>query len=74
MEAYEFQSSLTDGIIQVPAEFRNKLFGNVKVILMQENLSKNNTQNENLSQKTDFPYFAIDTTGYTFNREEANER
>jgi len=66
MTAYEFQTAVGDGIIQIPLEYRNKLSGNIRVILMQEEAAPGKTM--------EFPYFAIDTTGYVFNREEANER
>jgi len=69
MEAYEFQTALNDGIIRIPAEFRNKISGNVKVILIQEK-----TEGKKMPKKPAFPYFAVDTTGYVFDREEANER
>jgi len=74
MEAYEFQATLIDGIIRIPVEYRNKLFGNVKVILIQENVSGKSADNKDLAKENPFPYFAVDTTGYVFNREEANER
>ena len=74
MEAYEFQTILSDGIIQIPAEYKNKLYGKVKVILIQENASMQNIKNEYYVQESPFPYYAVDTTGYVFNREEANER
>lgn len=34
MEAYEFQTAVNDGIINIPAEYRNKLSGKIKVILL----------------------------------------
>ena len=72
MEAYEFQTAVNDGVIRIPVKYRNKLSGKVKVILMRENDIRKKTNNK--KTKADFPYFAIDTTGYVFNREEANER
>ena len=75
MEAYEFQTTLTDGIIQIPAEYRYKLTGKVKVILLQETFSINDADiSQQRAGEEPFPYFAVDTTGYVFNREEANER
>ena len=68
MEAYEFHTALNDNVIRIPVEYRNKFSGKVRVILMQEKQEKSN------KKKSAFPYFAIDTTGYVFNREEANER
>ena len=68
MLAYEFQTALKDGIIQIPAEIQNKMFGKVKVILMSEEVSRMERE------ESTFPYFAVDTTGYVWNREEANER
>ena len=72
MESYEFKTSLGDGIIRIPIEFREKIFDNVKsvkVILIPDiNDEEPNTK------KINFPYFAVDTTGYVFDREEANER
>jgi hypothetical protein len=74
MEAYEFQTALSDGVIQIPIEYRNKLSGKVRVILMQDDVIPKNRENREALSKIGFPYFAIDTTGYVFNREEANER
>ena len=68
MVSCEFQTVLRDGIIHVPLEYRNKLIGRFKVILIEEKDDKAELR------KNAFPYFAIDTTGYVFNREEANER
>lgn len=71
MESYEFNTSLSDGIIRIPIEFHEKIFKNaknVKVIIIPE-------ADEKVSaKKSFFPYFAVDTTGYVFDREEANER
>ena len=74
MEAYEFQTTLIDGIIRIPAEYKNKLFGKVKVILIKDSVSTKTTDSSACVSETSFPYFAVDTTGYVFNREDANER
>ena len=72
MRTYEFQAALTDGIIRIPDEYQNKLCGKVRVILIQEDAGLNKTTGKDA--ESSFPYFAVDTTGYVFNREEANER
>ena len=69
MAAYEFKTAVNDGIIHIPVEYRNKLIGNVKVIIMPEE-----SDDKEISEKSPFPYFAVDTTNYVFDREEANER
>ena len=74
MEAYEFHTTLFDGTIHIPVEYRDKLFGKVRVILMLESATMQNTNNPDRVGESPFPYYAVDTTGYVFNREEANER
>ena len=72
MESYEFKTSLNDGIIRIPIELREKIYKNaknIKVILIPEV-----DEEEINTKKSSFPYFAVDTTGYVFDREEANER
>lgn len=69
MAVYEFQTAVNDGIINIPAEYRDKILGKIKVILVSEE-----NDNEKTLKKLMFPYFAVDTTGYIFDREEANER
>ncbi|MCL2078378.1 MAG: hypothetical protein FWH17_00895 [Oscillospiraceae bacterium] len=76
MEAYEFQTTLTEtnDFIQIPTEYRKKLFGVVKVILMQDNNTRQSVYDKPYKKAVSFPYFAVDTTDFVFNREEANER
>ncbi|MCL2051278.1 MAG: hypothetical protein FWG91_06085 [Lachnospiraceae bacterium] len=62
MVAYEFQTALKNGIIQIPAEIQDKIIGKVKVILMSEDT------NEKEVSKLSFPYFAVDTTNYIWSR------
>ena len=73
MQAFEFQTTAQDGIIRIPDRFRSKMTPNIKVIILSdENVSKTTRIKE--PKKVSFPYFAVDTTGYVFDREEANER
>ncbi|MCL2344039.1 MAG: hypothetical protein FWC62_09140 [Firmicutes bacterium] len=73
MEAYEFQTAVNDGIIRIPAEYRNKVSNRVKVILLSE---KPTEQSKGPSDKAEptFSAMKLDTRGFVFNREEANER
>jgi len=66
---YEFETAVRDDVIHIPAEYKNKFKGKIKVILMMEETTENKT-----TKKFSFPYFAVDTTNYVFDREEANER
>ena len=34
--AYEFKTAVSDGIIHIPVEYRNKFKGEIKVILISE--------------------------------------
>lgn len=36
MMAYEFQAIVNDGVINIPAEYRNRIASRVKVILLSE--------------------------------------
>ena len=75
IESYEFKASLSDGIIRIPIEFREKIMNNVKnvkVVLIPD--INNEATGATTVKKSKFPYFAVDTTGYAFDREEANER
>ena len=66
MQAYEFQTVARNGIITIPDEYKQKIISKIKVIVL--------TEEPALDKKSLFPNFTIDTTGYKFNREEANER
>ena len=66
MQAFEFQTTAQDGLIRIPDRFKGKFTPNIKVIVLNDEREK--------PKKTSFPYFAVDTTGYVFDREEANER
>jgi len=67
MEAFEFQAATQGGIIRIPEKYRKNIANTVKVIILNE-------ADMVIKKDTAFPYFAVDTTDYKFNREEANER
>ncbi len=67
MQAFEFQSATRNGFIKIPDEYARRMPPNVKVIILADEKSKSN-------KRTQFPDFSVDTAGFTFNREEANER
>jgi predicted Zn-dependent protease with MMP-like domain len=67
MQAYEFDTTVSNGFIKIPEEFMKKMPSDVRIIVLADERQK-------VQKKTLFPDFSIDTTGYTFNREEANER
>jgi hypothetical protein len=66
MKTFAFQSVAKDGYIKIPEEYRNELTSTIKVFVVPQGRQR---------QKSDaFPYLGIDMSGYTFDREEANER
>ena len=67
MEAYEFQTISKDGIIKIPDEYKKIFNAKIKVIILAEEKPLNN-------KRSIFPDFTVDTTGYKFDRVEANER
>jgi len=67
MQAYEFHTTAKDGFIKIPDEYAKKIASNVRVIVLAGEKSKKD-------KRSLFPDLGLDTTGYKFNREEANER
>ena len=68
MSQYELQLNFDGDILRLPAQFRNQR-GIAKVILMPDD-----TEDRPARKKPVFNAFRIDTTGFKFDREEANER
>ena len=69
MDAIEFQSTVSDGIIRMPERYRHKRFVNARVIVIA-----NSSQ---VARKKDvhFTDFGLEMPAdYKFNREEANAR
>jgi len=74
MQAYEFYAKPENGVIHIPQELRNQITSNVKVIIL-ERKSQDVLKETNVKHKSDLllpP--TLDTAGWKFNREEANER
>jgi hypothetical protein len=71
MQAYEFNTVIHEGIIRIPEQYQNKLLSRspVKVILLS-NIAESNAGSGNKK----FSAMKLQTKGFTFNREEANER
>ena len=68
MNQYEFQLDLNGDFLRLPEQFRDKR-GVAKIILMTEETEKTSKR-----KRPSFNAMRLDTTGFRFNREEANER
>jgi hypothetical protein len=66
MQAYEFNAAIENGVIHIPDMYRGRIRPNVKVILLEQDRDK--------SAKKDFSALHLNTKGFKFDREEANER
>ena len=67
---FEFEAAVNGEFITVPDIYRNKCKGTMKIIAFPVH----ETDNERQEKKKFTPAFLVDTTGFKFNREEANER
>ena len=68
MNQYEFQLDFNGDLLRLPEQFRNKR-GVAKIILMTEEAEATPKR-----KRPSFNAMRLDTTGFQFNREEANER
>jgi len=69
MNAIEFQSTVSDGIIRMPEQYRNKRFTNARVIVLT-----NNTQKKRKKEVHFTDFGLVMPADYKFSREEANAR
>ena len=68
MQAYEFNSVVEkEGIIHIPQRILDDISSPVRVIILADEKAGNNV-------KGDFSALSLETKGFKFNREEANER
>jgi len=74
MQAYEFIATPIDGVIKIPTKYRDKIKAGVKVIILEQEVQIA-TQSKPAIKKSDLLAApAYDTTGWRFDREEANAR
>jgi len=76
MQAYEFLTKPTNGVITIPEELRRKITSNIKVIILDLNPNNPGIDDINATvRKSDMilpP--TLDTRDWKFDREDANER
>ncbi|MDR2358504.1 MAG: hypothetical protein LBD87_01720 [Prevotellaceae bacterium] len=70
MQAYEFNTVIHEGIIRIPEQYRGKHLSSVRVILLPDPPTETDASTSNKK----FTAMKLKTKGFTFNREEANER
>jgi hypothetical protein len=72
MQAYEFYATPRNGVIPVPEQYTDKITKRIKVILLEQT---SEMFDSNEQKRTDFlSPISIDTRGWKFNKDEANER
>ena len=75
MQAYEFHAIPENGTIKIPERLKNKITSGVKVILLEGNSWKSNKEEATACKRTDLlSPISIDTRGWKFDKEYANER
>ena len=67
MQAYEFDSTVYNGVIHIPEQYRDKMPYNVKVIVLAH-------EEQPKAGDKKFTAIQLRTKGFRFNREESNER
>ena len=72
MQAVEFDSYVENGVISVPLEYQNTITRSVRVIVFPKQETPVNLQTP-VKKKPLFS-LAVDMTGFSFNRDEVNER
>ena len=69
MNAIEFQSTVSDGIIRMPEQYRHRRFVNARVIVLT------NSSRATRKKEVHFTDFGLEMPAdYKFNREETNAR
>ena len=76
MQAIQFETAVKGNTILIPEQYRNMVPSKVHVTLIPANLgrSKNRTKTKVIPSNIDEIPAVLDTKGWKFNREEANER
>ena len=75
MQAYEFLAKPENGAIPIPEEFKNRITSSVKVIVLEMKPNGLGLQEINKKRKSDLLLPPVlNTKGWKFSREDANER
>ena len=75
MQAYEFFAKPENGVIPIPEELKNRITSNVRIIVLENKPSELAQEGADERPKSDLLLApTLDTRGWTFDREEANER
>ena len=75
MQAYQFYATPENGVIFIPEQYKNKITSCIKVILLEEEPLKFSREEVNANRKSDLLLSpTMNTEGWKFSREEANER
>ncbi|GHV81648.1 hypothetical protein AGMMS49991_02060 [Spirochaetia bacterium] len=80
MQAIEFNSVITNGVIPIPEQYKGKIGNEVKVIAFPEHSPAQEgpviypPRNTGPITEANFQAVKIDTRNFVFNRDEANER
>lgn len=74
MQAYEFITTPVDGVIKIPSKYRNKIKTGVKVIILEQETEIEAQSKPAMKKSNLLAAPAYDTTGWRFDREEANAR
>jgi len=74
MQAYEFLARPTNGTISIPNELRHIITSDIRVIILDVRHPQSN-DSSSITRKSDLALPpTLDTRGWKFDREEANER
>jgi len=72
-QSYEFYAVPENGVITLPDKYRTKIKSRVKIIILDTNDGA--VEQKKFARRTDMlSDVSIDTRGWTFDKEEANER
>ena len=75
MQAYEFYAKPEDGVIPIPDKYKNQITSSVKVIVLEHISDAFSGEKSNAIRKSDLLLApTLDTRGFKFDREDANER
>jgi len=75
MQAYEFLAKPENGAIPIPRELRNRITSRVKAIVLEGGAEELGPKERETARKSDMLLRpTLNTDGWKFSREEANDR